>query len=236
MHRVRARGHALADDEDVGAVVDVVLHPKAERLPHRLVRAVAHHGVHKEDVILREERRRLGHDPRVVVHQRRESRRVEGSLAAVALPLEVGAGRDVLDAVVPARPHVRPPEVERLLHDRREVVAVVDYHIHRAWLQAKKPRVVRVLRGRVEDVDAWVLRKHGARVLDNAHVDVDAPDVRALEVVVPHLQALALRHTNLGDVAHLVSDGIEQGRVEVGVLVIIPGFVRAIVEGEVLER
>ena len=70
------------------------------------------------------------------LHKRREARRVKGALATVPLPLEVGSRRDVFYAVVPARSHVGPPEVKRLLHHGREVVAVVDDHVHTACREA----------------------------------------------------------------------------------------------------
>ena len=88
------------------------------------------------------------------------------------------------------------------------------------------------LRIRLEDVHARLRGKESPRALDHCWVDVDTPNIRILEEVVPDLQRLAEGDTDFGDVDDAVADGLEEGVVQVGVLVIVVALVSAICRKE----
>ena len=121
---------------------------RVNHISHVLVRAVADVRVDEEEVVLREELERGRAHVRRVVHERRRAvGEEEGARPpAVPLPLGVGAGGHVLDAVVAIRPQVGPPAVERLLHDGRVVVAVVDDDVHARRREPERLHLLRRLR------------------------------------------------------------------------------------------
>lgn len=80
----------------------------------------------------------------------------------------------------------------------------------------------------MQDVHARLIGKHFPRTLDHCWVDVDAPYIGLVKVIVPNLQRLAQRHANFGNISHAIADRLEQRVIQISVFVIIMTFVGAI--------
>ena len=99
------------------------------------------------------------------------------------------------------------------------MIAVVDDHIHAAVGKAGLAHRAVALRTREKDLGAGCGFEELACTARCHAIDVEAPDASIAEVIMPDLEALSLRETDLGHVAHRRANGVEERGVAVDAVV-----------------